>query len=127
MVFTPMGGINHPDHRAVAGATVDAVFPACGQPNLFEELAEEGLTAHKVRKVYVRARTNGDTFVDITDTIDLKLAALKKHVSQVGGRDHGPRLRQRAAEYAKGKEMQYAEAYRVITLMSDEEFAKYSE
>ena len=45
--------INHPDHRAVAFAAVDAIFPAAGQPNLFEELAEEGLRAHKVRKVYV--------------------------------------------------------------------------
>ena len=38
---------------AAAGAALDAVFPAAGQPNLFEELAEEGLTAHKVRKVFV--------------------------------------------------------------------------
>ncbi|HEX5631690.1 MAG TPA: PIG-L family deacetylase, partial [Gemmatimonadales bacterium] len=37
--------INHPDHRAVGMAAVDAVFPAAGQPNVFEELADEGLTA----------------------------------------------------------------------------------
>ena len=35
--------LNHPDHRAAALAALDAVFPAAGQPNLFEELAEEGL------------------------------------------------------------------------------------
>jgi LmbE family N-acetylglucosaminyl deacetylase len=40
--------INHPDHRAVAERRLTPL-PA-GQPNLFEELAEEGLTAHKVRK-----------------------------------------------------------------------------
>ena len=45
--------INHPDHRAAAQAAVDAVFPASGQPNLFEELAQEGLTAQKARKLYV--------------------------------------------------------------------------
>jgi LmbE family N-acetylglucosaminyl deacetylase len=36
MVFTPSGGINHPDHRAAAGAAIDGLFPACGQANLFE-------------------------------------------------------------------------------------------
>ena len=45
--------INHPDHRAAALAAVEAVFPAAGQPNLFEEIEEqEGFKAHKVRKVY---------------------------------------------------------------------------
>lgn len=37
--------INHPDHRAAATAALDAIFPAAGQPNLFEELADEGLNA----------------------------------------------------------------------------------
>ncbi|MGB6854586.1 MAG: PIG-L family deacetylase, partial [Thermoanaerobaculia bacterium] len=36
--------INHPDHRAAATAALDAIFPAAGQPNLFEELEEEGIT-----------------------------------------------------------------------------------
>lgn len=39
--------INHPDHRAVAAAALDAVFPAAGQPHVFEELAAEGLAAHQ--------------------------------------------------------------------------------
>ena len=30
--------INHPDHRAAATAALDAIFPAAGQPNLFQEL-----------------------------------------------------------------------------------------
>jgi len=37
--------INHPDHRAAATAALDAVFPAAGQPNLFQELEEEGIFA----------------------------------------------------------------------------------
>jgi LmbE family N-acetylglucosaminyl deacetylase len=118
--------INHPDHRAVAGAAVDAIFPAAGQPNLFEELAEEGLTAHKTRKVYVTAfgPETSDTYINISETIDLKIEALKKHASQMGEWDPGPRLKEWAAESAKGKEMAYAEAFRVITLVSDEDFAK---
>jgi LmbE family N-acetylglucosaminyl deacetylase len=116
--------INHPDHRAAGGAALDAVFPAAGQPNLFEELAEEGLTAHKIRKVYVTAWDKADTFVNISHTIDLKIEALKKHASQMKDWDPEPMIREWAAETAKGKEMQYAEGFRVVTLISDEDFAK---
>jgi LmbE family N-acetylglucosaminyl deacetylase len=116
--------INHPDHRAAGGAALDAVFPAAGQPNLFEELEAEGITAHKVRKVYVSAWEQGDTFINISDTMDLKLAALRKHESQLKEWDPEPMLREWAAGAAKGKEMAYAEAYRVVSLISDEDFEK---
>jgi LmbE family N-acetylglucosaminyl deacetylase len=124
IVWTSANYINHPDHRAAAAAALDAIFPAAGQPNLFEELAEEGLTAHKTRKVYALSWGQADTFVNIGDTIDLKIAALKKHVSQMRDWDPEPMVKQRAAELAKGKEMAYAEAFRVVTLVSDEDFAK---
>lgn len=123
-VFTPQGGINHPDHRAAAGAAIDAVFPAVSQPNLFEELEDEGITAHRVRKVYITFRGEGSTFVDISETIELKIAALKKHASQMRDWDPTERIKQRAAELAAGKEMAYAEAYRVMTMVSDEDWAK---
>jgi LmbE family N-acetylglucosaminyl deacetylase len=116
--------INHPDHRAAGAAAIDAIFPAAGQPHLFEELAQEGLRPHKVRKVYVDSFTQGNTFVNITATIDLKIEALKKHTSQMAGRDPAPMVREWAAMAAKGKEMTYAESFRVITLISDEDFAK---
>lgn len=116
--------INHPDHRAASGAALDAVFPAAGQPHLFEDLAGEGLTAHKTRKVYVMAWQNSDTFVNISDTIDLKLEALKKHASQMKDWDPEPMIKEWATEAAKGKEMRFAEGFRVVTLISDEDFAK---
>ena len=119
--------INHPDHRAAAAAALDAVFPAAGQPNLFEELADEGLTAHKTRKVYVNVWENQDTFVNISETMDLKIAALKKHVSQMKDWDPEPMVREWSGETAKGKEMEYAEGFRVITLVSDDDFAKMYE
>ena len=116
--------INHPDHRAAAGATIDAVFPAAGQPNLFEELAQEGLTAHKVRKVYVMNWSEPDLYVDISETIDLKIQALKQHASQLGDWDPDQGMRDGAARLAAGKEMAYAESYKVITLVSDEDWAR---
>ena len=125
IVWAGDGYINHPDHRAAATATLDAVFPAAGQPNLFEELAAEGLTAHKVRKVYCTAFGNGDTYVSIDETIDVKAAALKAHKSQMGDWDAEKNIKQWAAERAKGKEMRYAEIFRVVTLENDEEWEKW--
>lgn len=116
--------INHPDHRAAGIAALDAVFPAAGQPNLFEELEQEGVKAHKVRKVYVTSWEKGDLFVNITDTIDTKIEALRAHKSQMNGWDPDEMVREWARDYAKGKEMAYAEAFRVIQLVSDEDWDK---
>jgi LmbE family N-acetylglucosaminyl deacetylase len=114
--------INHPDHRAAAMAALDATFPAAGQPNLFQELEEEGFFAHKTRKVYVTAWPEGDYFVDIDETIEIKLAALSAHASQFKNWDPVPHTRERAAESAKGIEAKYAETFRVVTLVSDEDW-----
>ncbi len=116
--------INHPDHRAAAQAALDATFPAAGQPNLFEELAEEGLTAHKPRKVYVTVWDHADVFVNIESTIDQKIASLKAHVSQMGEWDPSEQIREWASTGARGKEMQYAEGFKVVTLENDETWAK---
>lgn len=113
--------INHPDHRAASQAALDAVFPAAGQPNLFEDLAQEGITPHKVRKVYASAWSDADLYVNISDTIDLKIKALRAHKSQMKDWDPEPRVREWAANSAKGKEMAFAESFRVVTLVQDEE------
>ncbi len=114
--------INHPDHRAAATAALDATFPAAGQPNLFEELDEEGLTAHKPRKLYVTGWNQTDLFVNIEETIDIKIAALRAHKSQMKDWDPEPRIKEWAGERAKGKEMAYAESFRVVTLENDEDW-----
>jgi len=116
--------INHPDHRAAATAALDATFPAAGQPNLFEELEEEGLKAHKPRKVYVTTWDTADTFVSIDETIDIKINALRAHKSQMKDWDPESMVKEWAAESAKGKEMEYAEGFRVVTLVDDETWKK---
>lgn len=116
--------INHPDHRAAATAALDATFPAAGQPNLFEELEGEGLRAHKVRKVYSQVWDNAHLLVSIDDTIDLKVDALRAHDSQMNGWDPGEQIREWAAETAGEAGMRYAEAFRVVTLVSDEDWQK---
>jgi LmbE family N-acetylglucosaminyl deacetylase len=126
VVFANEDYINHPDHRAAGLAALEAVFPAAGQPNVFEELAEEGLEAHKTRRVFVSAFSEGETYVNIEDTIDTKVNALMAHESQMkemkelGSWDAGERIREWAAENGKGKEMAYAEVFRVVTLENDD-------
>lgn len=125
VVFAGPDYINHPDHRAASQAALDATFPAAGQPNLFEELAAEGLTAHKPRKVYVNIwGDHADAYVNIEDTIEIKIEALRAHKSQMGDWDPSSQVREWSASTAKGKEMAFAEAYRVITLVDDEGWAK---
>jgi len=116
--------INHPDHRAAATVALDATFPAAGQPNLFQELEQEGLTAHKPRKVFVSGRQQVSQYINITDTMDLKIAALRAHKSQMKDWDPAPMVKEWAASLAKGKEMRYAESFRVITLVNDEDWEK---
>jgi len=117
--------INHPDHRAAALAALDACFPAAGQPNLFEEIEQvDGYKAHKMRKVYVTSWGDSTEFVNIDDTIEVKIEALRAHKSQMGDWDPAEDVRKWAAERAKGKEMAYAESYRVVTLVNDEDWQK---
>jgi LmbE family N-acetylglucosaminyl deacetylase len=116
--------INHPDHRAAATAALDATFPAAGQPNLFEELADEGYYAHKPRKVYVTSWGEADHFINIEETIDIKIKALRAHVSQMKDWDPEEDIRKWAAERGRGKEMAFAEGYRVVTLVDDETWEK---
>lgn len=123
-VFVGENYINHPDHRASGGAALDAIFPAAGMPALFKELEAEGLTAHETRKVYITSWEKADTYVDISETIDLKIAALKKHESQVGHFDPGDRVKEWANTRAKGLEADYVESFRVITLRSDEDWER---
>lgn len=125
VLWAGSGYINHPDHRAVALAAVDAIFPAAGQPNLFEELEAEGLQAHKPRKVYVNSWGDAEVYINIEETIDLKIAALREHKSQMRDWDPSPMVREWAAEHGKGKEMAFAEGYRVVTLENDEDWAKW--
>ena len=76
--------LNHPDHRAAADAALDAVFPSAGTRLIFPELLAEGLEPHEVRQVYIHGVRATDTYVDIAGTLDLKLAALREHRSQMG-------------------------------------------
>ena len=75
---------SHPDHQAAGEAALCAVYPDARNPFAHPELlAEEGLEAHTVPEVWVTSPNDrADHYVDITDTFDRKIAALRAHVSQ---------------------------------------------
>jgi LmbE family N-acetylglucosaminyl deacetylase len=112
--------INHPDHRAAAKLAVEAVFPAAEMNLLYPDLLEEGLQGHKVNTVYVSHSEDPDYYVDISDTIHLKIRALRQHRSQLGDWDPEPRIRERHREIGKETGYEYAEAFRRMTLKPPE-------
>lgn len=110
--------INHPDHRAVGEATLYAVFPSAETRHIFPELLAEGLEPHKVSELYLDLTLHPDTYVDISNTIDRKIAAISCHRSQVGPEVLN-QVRQWAAEAGAKAGFAYAEAFRVLHLIAD--------
>ena len=113
--------INHPDHRAAAEAALYAVFPSAGSRPIFMDLLDEGLELHEVKRLYIHGSENPDTWVDITDTLDLKIKALQQHESQIPVDKVGKWLTDWAEDDAKDKGMKYAESYKVMILKKDKE------
>jgi LmbE family N-acetylglucosaminyl deacetylase len=113
--------INHPDHRAAAEAAIYAVFPSAGTRMIFTDLLDEGLQPHNVKRLYVHGSEKPDTWVDIAETLDLKIQALKQHFSQGDTHDAEKTIREWAVEEGKAGGLRYAEAFRVMILDNEED------
>jgi LmbE family N-acetylglucosaminyl deacetylase len=121
--------LNHPDHRAAGQAALDAAFPAAGNPSAFRDLLAEGLEPHKVKEVwlYFTGGQHVNHFVDITETLDQKVAALSAHASQLGDWVTSGGLRKEMTKWAEDAAarhelaFKYAEAFQRIVLESTEE------
>ena len=113
------GYINHHDHRVVGEAALCAVMPDAPTRPQFPELLEEGFEPFEVPRLWLSTE-EGDTFVDIEGTIDLKLRALACHASQGGdGPDVEGWVRKRAADLGGKAGLGYAEAFRAFDLRSE--------
>ncbi len=73
---------SHPDHLAAGEATMAAVYPDARNQFAHPELLDEGFEPWAVGEMYVAVAGAPDVFVDITDTFERKLDALRCHVSQ---------------------------------------------
>ena len=115
--FPGASRINHPDHRAAATAALDATFPAAEMPLLYPELEAEGLAAHKVNYVYVsNPSSEANYYIDTSETMDLKILALREHRSQLGDWDPEEPIKQWNRETGKNVGFSYAERFLRIML-----------
>ncbi|MEV0581686.1 PIG-L deacetylase family protein [Nonomuraea sp. NPDC050310] len=110
---------SHPDHRAVGGAALDAVYPDARNPYAFPELfLEEGLEAWTVREVWLTSGPTPDHFVDVTDAADRKIKALLSHTSQVAHVEgFEENIRARFQEWGRRAGLpdgHYAEGFQVV-------------
>ena len=108
----------HRDHRISGQVTLDAVFPYARDFLHYNEHIQEGLETHKVGDILMWGTEHPDTFIDITDTIDNKINALKKHASQVAGsgRDVDHFVKENAQRQGQMANMPYAEGFRRIQI-----------
>lgn len=110
--------VNHPDHRVVGQTTLDITVTAGTTPGHFPELLDEGYEPWRgLREIYIGGPGGGEFAVDITTTIDRKIAALREHVSQVGGWDVEPMIRGWMQLQGKEHGYEYAELFHVIGTM----------
>lgn len=109
----------HRDHRITGRATLDAIFPYARDHLAYPDLLEQGFQPHKVREVLLWATEDPNYCSDITDTFDIKLAALRCHESQVGGSlfpGLEEELRKWAENMAAGEDFELAEAFHRVEI-----------
>ena len=122
-IFHSDGGVNHIDHRLAGMAAVDAVYPAARNAMAFPWLARDGLEPWTVRRLYLSWSNHPTAWVDVTATIDRKLACPAR------AREPDPRsptsLEERIREWAREEGaaigVEAAEAHRVIVIEDDED------
>ena len=111
----------HPDHLATGDAVLTAIYPDAGNQFALPQLKEqEGLDAWTVGEVWLlnSPQREVNRYVDITETFDRKVAAVRAHMSQIKDPDTlADRLRARiapntaAARLSKGR---LAETFQVV-------------
>jgi LmbE family N-acetylglucosaminyl deacetylase len=109
-VFFGDSYVNHRDHREVGWAVVDAVAPAASSPLYFPETGPP----HQVAGLLLSGTFEPDVWVDISDSLELKVAAVQCHESRVGGDPAlvAELLRTRTAESGAQVGVSHAESFR---------------
>ena len=113
------GYINHSDHKAAGLLALSAVMPDAPTRLMFPELLDDGFEPFEVPNLWLGSN-EPDTYVDISDTIDLKVKALAEHVSQ-GGHESEPRVRERAQQTGEPAGHAFAEAFKTFRFVDDRE------
>ncbi len=107
----------HPDHRAVGWAAIDAVW-AAREWNIFPEQVRPDRDPWRTKEVYLFWTDQPDHWVDIGETLEARIEALRAHASQTDGRMD--RIRERVTEGCRQEGahigVAYAEGFKLLRL-----------
>ena len=108
----------HRDHRMSGMMAMDAAFTYAWSPLHFpEQIEREDLQPHRVKAVYLWGSEEPDTYVDISESIDLKIQALAKHESQISDIETFQGwVRNWAKQAGEKAGVRYAEGFRRLSL-----------
>lgn len=114
------GYVNHRDHRMVGEACLALVNPDSPTRPQFPELIGEGFEPFEIPNMWMPVGGEGaDTIVDITATIEQKVAALRCHKSQIHDWPVEDWIRQRAKTIGAADGFDYGESFRTFRLKDD--------
>jgi LmbE family N-acetylglucosaminyl deacetylase len=113
--------INHPDHRAVGQACMAVVNPDSSTRPQFPELVEEGFEPFELPYLWIASyEDDADTWVDISETINVKIEALRCHASQIHDWPVHEWVRERAGKRGAERGLAYAESFKTFRLRERE-------
>jgi LmbE family N-acetylglucosaminyl deacetylase len=104
-------GQAHPDHTAAGRAALDAYMPS-KMPLYKPDQIEQGVECADIQHVYFFDGEEPGGFVDISDTFELKVRAVERHVSQFRGHQVREWLERWNRETGRRYGVRYAEAFR---------------
>ncbi len=109
----------HRDHRITSQVTLDAIFPYARDILSYPDLLEQGLQPHKVKEVLLWGAEDANYRSNITDTFDIKIAALRCHKSQISDNPSTgleERMRERHKMLAEREDYELAEAFHRVEI-----------
>jgi LmbE family N-acetylglucosaminyl deacetylase len=110
--------INHWDHKQAGMLALCSVMPDSPSRPQFSELLDEGLEPFEIPNLWLSS-DDADTYVDITKTLETKIASLLAHVSQ-GVADSMDWVRERAKQEGEKGGFDYAEGFKTFDLRDED-------
>ena len=106
----------HRDHRVAGRVALDAAYPYARDPLHFpEQITGEGLSPHAIVEAWLFSSDTPDYYVDISATLDTKIAARLAHASQTSDPAAlAESWRRRARETGQLGGLPYAEAFKRV-------------
>lgn len=113
------GYIQHPDHWTSGEAALAALFPLSGVLRGVPDIRAEGFEPHTVRDIYLVSAVQPNLRIDITDTIDRKIQAMRQHRTQVADPVRTEEfMRGRSSAAATNTHFDYAEEFHFLRMGS---------